>query len=194
MKTTDQRVRITKLLIRKAFCELLKGKPLQKISIKELCTLAGINRGTFYTHYQDIYDLLDQMEQEMIDDFILALEPILADDQKKSDLVEICTGVFQFLKENYDMCVIMLGENGDRQFVSRLLSLGRKECISSYSKHFPAASEEQLEYYYSFVSSGCIGLLTPWVEEGMRTPAEQIAQMAGEIMFSGIGFLEKPLL
>lgn len=171
--STDQRVRITKLMIRKALCELLTHKPLQKISVKELCALAGINRGTFYAHYTDIYDLLEQIEQEMLDNFVHALEPVFADDNRKSNLVEICTGIFQFLKENYDMCAIMLGENGDHQFVNRLLSLGREECINSYSKHFPRASREQIEYYYSFVSSGCIGLLTPWVHQSGigRTPA-----------------------
>ena len=47
MKTTDHRTRVTKMLIRKAFTDLLKQKPIQSISIKELCESAGINRGTF---------------------------------------------------------------------------------------------------------------------------------------------------
>ena len=51
---SDHRVRVTKLMLRKAFTELLSKKPLQSISVKELCELAGINRGTFYTHYQDL--------------------------------------------------------------------------------------------------------------------------------------------
>lgn len=71
MKTTgnDHRVRVTKMLIRRAFTGLLSIKPIQSISIKELCEQAGINRGTFYTHYQDIYDLLADVENEMKQDF-----------------------------------------------------------------------------------------------------------------------------
>ncbi|MFR9208180.1 MAG: TetR/AcrR family transcriptional regulator [Lachnospiraceae bacterium] len=64
MKTTDHRTRVTKMLIRKAFTDLLKQKPIQSISIKELCESAGINRGTFYSHYSDIYDLLKQIEDD----------------------------------------------------------------------------------------------------------------------------------
>ena len=56
--TNDHRTRVTKMLIRKAFTSLLSQKPIQSISVKELCELAGINRGTFYSHYTDIYDLL----------------------------------------------------------------------------------------------------------------------------------------
>lgn len=55
--SNDHRIKITQMLIRKAFTELLAEKPLQSISIKELCDHAGIHRSTFYTHYKDIYDL-----------------------------------------------------------------------------------------------------------------------------------------
>lgn len=58
MAKSDQRTRLTKMLIRKAFTELLREKPVQNITVKELCQTAGINRGTFYSHYTDIYDLL----------------------------------------------------------------------------------------------------------------------------------------
>ena len=43
----DHRTRVTKMLIRKALMELLSKKPIQSISIKELCETAAINRGTF---------------------------------------------------------------------------------------------------------------------------------------------------
>lgn len=79
MKPTgnDHRTRVTRMLIRKAFTELLRQKPIQDISIRELCAAAGINRGTFYLHYKDIYDLRDQIEEEMMADFQKALSPLL---------------------------------------------------------------------------------------------------------------------
>ncbi|MFQ8600778.1 MAG: TetR/AcrR family transcriptional regulator [Oscillospiraceae bacterium] len=54
MKTPskDHRTRVTKMLIRRAFTELLRQKPIQSISIKELCETAGVNRGTFYALYR----------------------------------------------------------------------------------------------------------------------------------------------
>src|SRR5699024_10807160 len=58
----DHRTRVTNLLIRRAFLDLLRQKPMQSITVEELCGQAGINRGTFYSHYTDIYDLLGQME------------------------------------------------------------------------------------------------------------------------------------
>ena len=73
----DYRVRVTQKLIREAFTGLLKQKPIQSISIKELCELAGINRGTFYAHYRDIYDLREKIEDEMYRDVLDALKPLL---------------------------------------------------------------------------------------------------------------------
>ena len=78
MEKLDHRSRVTRMLIRRAFTDLLGQKPIESISVKELCAAAGINRGTFYGHYQDLYDLRRQMEEEMMADFQKAMEPLLA--------------------------------------------------------------------------------------------------------------------
>ena len=98
----DYRVRVTQKLIREAFTGLLKQKPIQSISIKELCELAGINRGTFYAHYRDIYDLREKIEDEMYRDVLDALKPLL-DEGAGATQLEITTGVFQWMRDNRDM-------------------------------------------------------------------------------------------
>ena len=62
----DLRIQRTKRNIFNAFIELRAKKPLEKITITELADLAFINKATFYTHYQDIYDLSEQLEDEAI--------------------------------------------------------------------------------------------------------------------------------
>ena len=54
----DLRTEKTERSILNAFIGLRAQKPLEKITVKELCQAAGINRGTFYAHYTDLYDLL----------------------------------------------------------------------------------------------------------------------------------------
>ena len=76
---TDARVRYTKDIIRKVFLDLLVEKPLNKITVKEVCELAEINRGTFYKHYQDIYDLMEQLENEALHRFEELLSSIQVD-------------------------------------------------------------------------------------------------------------------
>ena len=58
----DVRVKLTNLMIREAFFSILKQKPLSKVTVKEICTAAGVNRSTFYKYYKDTYDLLEQIE------------------------------------------------------------------------------------------------------------------------------------
>ena len=62
----DLRIERTKKCIKDAFIELRKTKPIEKVTVKELAALACINKATFYSHYNDIYDLSEQMENETI--------------------------------------------------------------------------------------------------------------------------------
>lgn len=189
-KVEDHRSRVTKLLIREAFLDMLQKEPIQSISVKALCEAAGIHRGTFYTHYQDVYDLLAQIEEEMLGELTLALEPMAnspRDDPRY--LVDVCTGIFQCMKENADICVVMLGDFSDTAFVARLLALGKESCLRAYAGYFDTASSQDIEYFYAFVSAGCIGLLRHWIEEGMNASSAELARMAEAIMLRGINFL-----
>ena len=78
----DLRTERTKRSIANAYLELRKQKPIEKITVKELSEVAFINKATFYTHYSDIYDLADQLENEFMDSVINDLphpESILTD-------------------------------------------------------------------------------------------------------------------
>lgn len=192
MKTAanDHRTRVTKLLIRRALTELMREKPIQNITVKELCDVAQINRGTFYTHYTDIYDLLEQIEQEMFAAVEKALEPLLVAKDEHLNPVEISTEIFQCLKDHADVCTMILGDYGDKQFAYRLIYLGRDRCMETYLNYFRGASKKEIEAFYAFVSAGCIGLLQNWLADGMRAPAQEVAEMAERIMLHGIGFFD----
>lgn len=66
----DLRTERTRRSISNAYIELRKQKSIEKITVKELAELAFINKATFYTHYHDIYDLADQLEDEFMNSII----------------------------------------------------------------------------------------------------------------------------
>ena len=68
-KSVDRRVRKTKDSLRHCLAELLKKKKIQEITVKELTEMSDINRGTFYLHYRDVFDLLEQIEAELMEEF-----------------------------------------------------------------------------------------------------------------------------
>ena len=71
---SDLRIRKTEQAIKNAFIELRAKKPLEKITVKELCELALINKSTFYSHYEDIYALSESMEQETVESIIGSID------------------------------------------------------------------------------------------------------------------------
>lgn len=71
---TDLRVIKTNAIIKSEFMELLKKKPVEKITVKELAENALINKGTFYLHYQDIYALYEEVIHDVITEFCDAID------------------------------------------------------------------------------------------------------------------------
>ena len=184
----DHRVRVTKVLIRNAFTSLLREKPIQSITIREICERSGINRSTFYKHYADIHELLVKLEDEMFGEFKAAIDPLLAE-IGQSDSLRLSTRVFQVLRDNSDLCIVTLGDYGDKDFALRLLSYGRQKMVEAYLRQFGNVSTQELEYFYAFASAGCIGLMRKWFEDGMKLSAEQIAQMAESMIYQGSAFM-----
>lgn len=191
MPGKDHRTRVTKMLIRRAFTDLLRVKPVQSISIKELCEKAGVNRGTFYAHYASVHDLLMQMEDEMLSEINEVLASLLPEDGGDVSSLRISTELFQCLKDNADLCTVTLGDFGDKSFAMRMLNMGWEKCFDAYSRYFRDASPKEIAYFYAFVSEGCIGLLRRWLREGMTTSAEDIAALAEKLMLQGASALAK---
>lgn len=192
MGRSDHRARVTKLLIRRAFLELLQQKPIQTISIKELCGAAGVSRGTFYAHYTDIYDLLRQLEDEMVEDVRQELDKMVRGTSQDLSSLRVTASLFQCIRENADLCTVTLGPRGDKEFLARLLSVGREYCVEAYRKYFKNATPKQLRYFYAFVSGGCMSLLEDWIKGGMASSPQELASEAERIMLCcAVGYLDE---
>ena len=95
---TDARVRYTKMMIQQTFLDLLMQKPISKITVKEICDIAQINRATFYKHYQDTYDLLEQFQSEAIQGLLALIE-----NSSEKSTEQILVSILTIMKENKDM-------------------------------------------------------------------------------------------
>ena len=174
--------------IDEAFVTLLQEKLPHEVEVSELCELAQINRSTFYNHYQDVYDLLEQIENEMLGELNEHLKSISPENDLMS--MSLFEGIFRFLTGNSDICVIMLGENGDKRFLFRMLEMGKENCVKNYLQSFPRASREQIEDFYAFVSNGCLGLMTSWIYTGMKKSPDELAATAKAIMTSALKYFD----
>ena len=118
-ENVDSRVRRTKRLLRQGLTELLKEKSIKKITVRELSERVDINRGTFYLHYKDIYDLVEQIEQELFDEYEGIVQNYTIEDLKTQPR-KIFSDVCGFLYANREICAALLGENGDINFILNL--------------------------------------------------------------------------
>lgn len=183
------RTAATRQRIRTAFLTLLRRSPIHAISVKELCALAGISRGTFYAHYSDVYDLLHRIEDEMTAEISAALEPLMTTADSDNPVI-ISTRIFEILQDNSDLCTVTLGEYGDKDFAQRLIGMGRDKCIDLYRSYFQDVPPEAVDYYYAFISSGILGLLRRWLEDGTAASPEAMARLAEGIMLHGVGIFQ----
>ena len=69
----DLRIQKSKQAIVDAFLTLRARKPLEKITVRELCDKAMVNRSTFYAHYKDVYDLADRLEEQAVQEILAAI-------------------------------------------------------------------------------------------------------------------------
>ena len=90
-KKENQRIMLTKQLLQTAFLKLLQLKPIHAISIRELCTEAGINRTTFYYHYGSQYDLLADISGRFLDSIARCLKD--ADGNSQEGIQQRCTAI-----------------------------------------------------------------------------------------------------
>lgn len=181
---TDRRVKYTKMVLKESLIELLEQKPISRITIKEICEQADINRGTFYAHYSDQYDLLHKIEQELLDDITkyLASYDFQA---SKPDSIQIITQVFEYVLQNGKLCQVLLGENGDIEFQEKIMRIVQRQCIEEWTVK-KSVDTETAEYLYLFVIHGSIGLVRKWLHNGMKKPTDEIAQMVVRLTYDGL--------
>ena len=180
----DRRVRRTKKLLTQALTELLQKKQVKDITVTELTELADMNRGTFYLYYRDIFDMLEKIEDELFN----ALDQIIAPLEKESampDTKSILTALFSFVKENQEMCRVLLSENGDMSFLHRLNEELRQRCLRGFYSLQHFQNETDFEYHYSFAVFGCAGLIRAWLNRECAEPAAQMADLTDTMLRRG---------
>ena len=93
----DRRTKYTKKVIRETFIDLLSEKDISKVTVSEICKIADINRATFYRYYLDVFDLLDKMEDEFVDE---VKEAYRVDDNDEQPLSHYVTALLNICYEN----------------------------------------------------------------------------------------------
>ena len=178
---TDARVRYTRRIIRETFLSLLREKDVSSITVKEICEKAGVNRTTFYNHYCDIYDLLEDTENALIENLLELIRRYRGRDAQQILLI-----ILQEIKKHADEFRHLPGRNGTSDFLYRIAS----ECFMELYKTNPDAVSEDgspagsggaRNFLYSpmnfgYFAGGIGGVIAYWIGNGLQESPEEIAE------------------
>ena len=186
----DRRSRRTSNALTAALIARLKETPLKNITVTELAERADVNRATFYVHFQDVYDMFDQVKLEFCDicrDLVDAHSHELARNENRPFLEDI----FRYFAANEDAFATIFGENADGAFFGEVIDVVRDRYLAAVSpldkvkrdaRADPALGEALCNYQFDFLVSGIVSMLRRWLAEGRREPVELMVDVADSYM------------
>lgn len=196
-KKMDRRSRRTRSALTAALMSLLAEKQLKDITVTELAERADVNRATFYAHYQDIYDMADQVKQETM---LICSQLVEAHAQEvaRGDFAELLTDMFEFAKENQGLFEVFLGTNGDGSFLRSLIDMVREKMfemthpIDRVVEHradlADALDAEQAQklydYQFEYIAGGAVNMLRSWVGGGCEEPVSYMVKLSSTLIGS----------
>ena len=181
----DSRVRRTKKLIRQGLVELARTKSVNKITVKELTDRVEINRGTFYLHYKDVYDLVESIENELYDSFNAVISSVTSEQVLKHP-IEVCELFCNHFLEQFDAYSMLIGKNGDAQFAYKIGELFNERVLEIFENIFPNMNKEKYDFAYTYGKFGLIGLITCWFTKHPDWTPRQVAEMWFNITMLGL--------
>ena len=159
----DARIIKTKKKIQNTIIELLTKKHLNEISISELCSLANINRNTFYSHYNTTYDVIDDITVNLMEDFGQMVE-------KSDNDLDISIDICKYLFYKRDIFKNLASSNSDGRYYEIAFAYARKSAQSGF---LDSSHKEKRNYLNEFLIGGFVFLLTEWMDKGcVETPEE----------------------
>lgn len=172
----NRRVKLTKAMIKDAFLELLEKIPLEKISVTEICGKADVNRSTFYAYYNDVTELLHEIENDVLSQIPVSkdLPAMDADNDEFLKLLEI---FFGYVKQNERLFKTLIVQSDSSDFNRRLV----ETIMSNYPKNETDKNRLLIDYGYIYAINGVIGLLREWISSKFSVSPKTFAKIVLEM-------------
>jgi AcrR family transcriptional regulator len=188
-KSDDRRVRYSKMVLKQCLIELLQQKNIDKITVTELCERADINRSTFYAHYTDPFDLLHQVEREVVDELDKYLQQF-SFIGGPTESFRFINKIFDYIAANADLCRVVLSENGSITFQKELMTYVQQISIREW-QGVEKVDAELVDYLSLFGVNGCIGVIQKWLQSGLKKTPAEMAELIITLTYEGLAAFMK---
>jgi AcrR family transcriptional regulator len=147
----------------------MNEKSFSKITVKDICTTAGINRSTFYLHYSNQFNLIDSIEEEIIEEVNDYIEEIVKDRD-----IDYLTELLTYISENRLTFRAFMCNVDTLSFQEEYL----KMTLSNLNLDLELNCDQSTKnYIFGFLTSGCQNIMKRWLELDTSTPPGELAQL-----------------
>ena len=162
-----------------AFWNLYCEKKIEHITIKEITDIAGYHRSTFYEYFEDIYDVLDQLEDALLEHIERNVINSL-DDELSEDLTQNIANIYDVKGEYLS---VLLGENGDPNFLNKIKAVMQPVLTDAFGL---SEGEIHTSYIFEFASSGILSVVTHWYKNGKNLPSQELVGLVRSMLMGGV--------
>lgn len=173
----DRRVKRTKMMMRDALMELMDEKPVSEITAKDVTSKADLNRATFYLHYTNVFALLDEMENEVVEKFAQMLDKVeirQGEDWEYPVIGHIC----DYIVENPKLCRCLLLQSRSDRLARKLTEIMKQKGRRVRQARGMNPESPEADYIHQFIAYGAMGMVKQWLEEGMALSREEMVALA----------------
>ena len=170
----SRRTKMTKLLLRTALIELMQEKPFHKITVKEICERADLNRATFYLHYTDQNQLLD----EVINSLVNGMTEYLSTYKGEYDRVTFLSRLLEYIKDNSELYRTLMSNDingGTRDKIIR-------DVLGNIKNDLPVfGSSTENKYFYTYFIDGTASVILKWINSNFDLSCNELAKLIGRL-------------
>ena len=172
-----------------AFWQLYAQTPVDRITVASICQRAGYHRGTFYLHFHDVYQLLEEEEATLLEDMRACVENCMkrvSGNPGKLAKIAALKDVVVFYEGNKRAITTLLGPQGDPSFTPRL-----KNALKPLWRHYvvgecPGRSEQEIDLILEYTLAGGIFMISRWLEDPGTMSAYEIGHLVYDTAFRQI--------
>lgn len=175
----NRRTQLTKRIIKEALIDLLKKEALVKITVSELCEEADINRSTFYSHYANVFEVVEEMEEEYVTEYMPFVKKL---DMKNYSFDKgVFIKFFESVEKNRDLLAVLLNNTNFLNDVTLPIRENVKDLYRKFWGNVPREYEIYLDADATYITFGFFATVNRWLELGCKEDSSYLYDMLNSL-------------
>lgn len=176
----DRRIKYTKMVLKQALMEILRERPIERVTVKEICLRADVNRSTFYVHYGSPQELFESIQNDIYTEI----------KEKKKDFTDIkayIAGMCDIIYDNRELIQVMLMA-GKAETMFRIADIWKEDFLNAVGE---GVSRADADAAFLYITCGAMAVITTWVLGHIPMTRDQVADRVCSLTMNGIQIYSK---